>query len=73
MLRASTNEIRIDQSERKFHWPAPGPRPTDHDSFHAVKLSLLFRHSPKTGEAKMRQYSSDIAFNPSVKAIQIVN
>jgi nuclear transport factor 2 (NTF2) superfamily protein len=34
---ASINEIRIDESERKFHWPAPGPRPTDHEGIPAVK------------------------------------
>lgn len=34
---ASINELRIDKSKRKFHWPAPGPRPTDHDDIAAVK------------------------------------
>jgi uncharacterized protein len=34
---ASINEIRITDSERKFHWPTPGPRPTDHPSIPAVK------------------------------------
>ena len=34
---ASINEIRIHESERKFHWPAPGPRPMDHESIHSVK------------------------------------
>ena len=24
---ASINDLRIDQADRKFHWPAPGPRP----------------------------------------------
>ena len=27
---ASINDVPIDESERKFRWPAPGPRPTDH-------------------------------------------
>lgn len=27
---ASINDIAIADSERKFHWDAPGPRPTDH-------------------------------------------
>ena len=26
---ASINEVTIDVNERKFHWPAPGPRPAD--------------------------------------------
>lgn len=33
---ASINEIRIDESERKFHWPAPGPRPTDNKGIPTV-------------------------------------
>lgn len=27
---ASINDISIQESERKFHWPSPGPRPDDH-------------------------------------------
>lgn len=27
---ASINDVAIAESERKFHWPAPGPRPDDH-------------------------------------------
>ncbi len=27
---ASINDLKIDESERKFHWPAPGPRPSNH-------------------------------------------
>jgi nuclear transport factor 2 (NTF2) superfamily protein len=27
---ASINEVAILESERRFFWPAPGPRPTDH-------------------------------------------
>ncbi|TWT38991.1 nuclear transport factor 2 family protein [Blastopirellula retiformator] len=26
---ASINDVPIDAGERKFHWPAPGPRPAD--------------------------------------------
>lgn len=26
---ASINDVPIQASERKFHWPAPGPRPAD--------------------------------------------
>ena len=27
---ASINDLPIQAEERKFHWPAPGPRPADH-------------------------------------------
>ncbi len=27
---ASINDVPITAADRKFHWPAPGPRPTDH-------------------------------------------
>jgi len=27
---ASINDMPIAESERRFHWPAPGPRPADH-------------------------------------------
>lgn len=27
---ASINDVPIDESDRLFHWPAPGPRPDDH-------------------------------------------
>ncbi|MDP2377945.1 nuclear transport factor 2 family protein [Reyranella sp.] len=27
---ASINDLPIAAGERKFHWPAPGPRPADH-------------------------------------------
>jgi uncharacterized protein len=26
---ASINDITIDEKDRRFHWPAPGPRPQD--------------------------------------------
>jgi len=28
--QASINDVKIADSDRKFHWPAPGPRPADH-------------------------------------------
>jgi hypothetical protein len=27
---ASINDLPISVTDRKFHWPAPGPRPADH-------------------------------------------
>ena len=27
---ASINDVAIDEQDRRFHWPAPGPRPIDH-------------------------------------------
>ena len=27
---ASINDLAIGAADRKFHWPAPGPRPADH-------------------------------------------
>jgi uncharacterized protein (TIGR02246 family) len=27
---ASINDVAIEESERRFHWDAPGPRPEDH-------------------------------------------
>jgi nuclear transport factor 2 (NTF2) superfamily protein len=29
---ASINDLPIAAADRKFHWPAPGPRPVDHPS-----------------------------------------
>jgi nuclear transport factor 2 (NTF2) superfamily protein len=29
---ASINDLPIAAADRKFHWPAPGPRPADHPS-----------------------------------------
>jgi nuclear transport factor 2 (NTF2) superfamily protein len=28
--QASINDIKITEAERRFHWPAPGPRPVEH-------------------------------------------
>jgi hypothetical protein len=34
---ASINDVAIDESERKFFWPAHGPRPADHPGIPDVK------------------------------------
>lgn len=34
---ASINDVVIDQSERKFFWPAPGARPSDHPGIPDVR------------------------------------
>lgn len=34
---ASINDVAILESERKFFWPAPGARPTDHPGINDVK------------------------------------
>ena len=34
---ASINDLPIDASDRKFFWPAPGPRPVDHPGIPDVK------------------------------------
>ena len=34
---ASINEMAIEESERKFHWPALGPRPADDAGIPAVR------------------------------------
>lgn len=36
--QASINDVPIEQSERKFHWTAPGPRPADHPGLTALGL-----------------------------------
>ena len=33
----SINDAAIKESERKFHWPAPGPRPADNAGIPAVR------------------------------------
>jgi nuclear transport factor 2 (NTF2) superfamily protein len=34
---ASINDVPIRETERRFFWPAPGPRPADHPGIPAVK------------------------------------
>lgn len=34
---ASTNDLSITEAERRFRWPAPGPRPTDHPGLTGVR------------------------------------
>jgi uncharacterized protein len=33
---ASINDLKIDHSDRKFHWSAPGPRPSNHQGIPEV-------------------------------------
>jgi uncharacterized protein len=35
---ASINDVPIDAADRRFHWPAPGPRPTDHPGLTELPL-----------------------------------
>ena len=35
---ASINDLLIKEPERKYHWPAPGPRPADHPGLTALGL-----------------------------------
>lgn len=34
---ASINDLPIAESERTFHWPAPGPRPLDHLGIESIR------------------------------------
>lgn len=35
---ASINDVPIQEAERKFRWPAPGPRPDDHPGLRGLGL-----------------------------------
>jgi nuclear transport factor 2 (NTF2) superfamily protein len=35
---ASINDVPIAESDRRFHWPAPGPRPEDHPGLSELGL-----------------------------------
>ncbi|HLJ64229.1 MAG TPA: nuclear transport factor 2 family protein [Stellaceae bacterium] len=35
---ASINDLPIKETERKFHWKAPGPRPADHPGLNELGL-----------------------------------
>jgi nuclear transport factor 2 (NTF2) superfamily protein len=39
---ASVNDVSIAESDRKFFWPAPGPRPADHPGIPDVESPALF-------------------------------
>jgi uncharacterized protein len=34
---ASINDVPIAEADRRFHWPAPGPRPADHPGIPGVQ------------------------------------
>lgn len=34
---ASINDVQIEPAARRFHWPAPGPRPVDHPGIPEVQ------------------------------------
>ena len=34
---ASINDVRIEADKRRFHWPAPGPRPSDDQGIPSVQ------------------------------------
>lgn len=34
---ASINDVAIPAAERRFHWPAPGPRPATHEGIPGVR------------------------------------
>lgn len=34
---ASINDLSISENDRRFHWPAPGPRPSDHPGIAGIR------------------------------------
>ena len=59
---ASINDLPIQETDRRFLWPL-GRRPDDHPSLSDRPL----REKPMNIQ---RVYASDVAFTPSVKAVQ---
>ena len=61
---ASINDVVIDESERKYHWP-PGPRPAQHPSLTELGFS---RSRAKRGCAAIREMRSSQARDQASRA-----